>query len=65
MFFPVPGRVAGCREGVGAVVADGVGAGVFFLHQGRVFGRGGVLTVGGGGWGRGEGRGDGGVGAGF
>ena len=61
MLFPVSGCMSRGRECVGAVVADGVGAGVFFL-RGRVLGSGGVVTVGGGGGGGGEGGGDGGVG---
>lgn len=50
-----------CRECVCAIVAYGVRAGVFFL-RGRVFGSGGVLTVGGGGLRGGEGGSDRGVG---
>lgn len=62
MFFAVPGGVAGGGECVGAVVADGVGAGVFFLdRRGFVGGGGGGLAVGGGGCGGAEGGGDWGV----
>ena len=61
VFFPVPRCVSGRRECVGAVVACGVRAWVFFL-RGRVFGSGAGLAVSGGGCRGGEGGGDGGVG---
>ena len=61
VFLAVAGGVAGGGEGVGAVVADGVGAGVFFLRGWGFGGRGGGVAVRGGGGGGAEGGGDWGI----